>query len=356
MREWSITMSFSIEHQTTQISNIFIDEYMPKAHPPYVMVYLYAYSHISNGDISLTNQSIAEVLDLLESDVIRSWKYWQKQGLITLSENGNVHFLPVQSKKEQTIAISKITQNTPPQYTQQEMLAIGKNSPTAKKLFALAEYHLARTLSYKDMNIVLSFHEWLGLSLEVIELLFTYCNEINKHHLSYIEKVAVGWAEEGITTPQRALEYIQLKQNGYKQIMKTFGQNGRMPAPAEEKYIKKWLTEYHFTMEMILIACEKTILQTGNASFHYANKILKDWHSNNIKTPEDVENSDKNFHATKQNNKQNKKELPPQQNRAIKQNRFVNYEQRQWDFKELERLERERLERLEKERSNKYDI
>ena len=56
------------------------------------------------------------------------------------------------------------------------------------------------------------------------------------------------------------------------------------------------------------------------------------------------------------NNKQNKKELPPQQNRAIKQNRFVNYEQRQWDFKELERLERERLERLEKERSNKYDI
>ena len=75
---------------------------MPKAHPPYVMVYLYAYSHISNGDTSLTNQSIAEVLDLLESDVIRSWKYWQKQGLITLSENGNVHFLPVQSKKEQT--------------------------------------------------------------------------------------------------------------------------------------------------------------------------------------------------------------------------------------------------------------
>ena len=48
--------------------------------------------------------------------------------------------------------------------------------------------------------------------------------------------------------------------------------------------------------------------------------------------------------------------MPPQQNRAIKQNRFVNYEQRQWDFKELERLERERLERLEKERSNKYDI
>ena len=138
--------------------------------------------------------------------------------------------------------------------------------------------------------------------------------------------------------------------------MKTFGQSGRMPAPAEEKYIKKWLTEYHFTMEMILIACEKTILQTGNASFHYANKILKDWHSNNIKTPEDVENSDKNFHAAKQNNKQNKKELPPQQNRAIKQNRFVNYEQRQWDFKELERLERERLEKLEKERSNKYDI
>ena len=32
-------MAFTVESQTTQISNIFIDEYMPKAHPPLVLIY-----------------------------------------------------------------------------------------------------------------------------------------------------------------------------------------------------------------------------------------------------------------------------------------------------------------------------
>lgn len=348
-------MAFSVESQTTQISNIFIDEYMPKAHPPYVMVYLYAYRHASNGNDTLTNQSIAEALDLLESDVIRSWKYWQKQGLITLSEDGSVHFLPVQSKNKETKkTIQKSIFDTPPKYTQEEMLAIGTNSPTAKKLFALAEQYLGRTLSYQDMNTVLSFHEWLGLPLEVIELLFNYCSEINRCHLNYIEKIAVGWAEQGITTPDRALEYIQLRQNGYKQIMKALGQANRIPAPSEEKLIQKWISEYHFTMEMILIACEKTILQIGKASFTYVNKILEQWHGNHIQSPQDVEISDKNYQSSKQSQKtvtiQNKN-YSSKPNKP-KQNRFVNYEQRQWNFEELEKLERERL---EKEHSNKNE-
>ncbi len=35
------------------------------------------------------------------------------------------------------------------------MIAIGKNSSTAQKLFSLAEKHLARTLSYTDMNTII---------------------------------------------------------------------------------------------------------------------------------------------------------------------------------------------------------
>ena len=338
-------MAFSVESQTTQISNIFIDEYMPKARPPYVLVYLYAYCHVSNGDTSLTNQSIAEVLDLLESDVVRSWKYWQKQGLVELSEDGNVHFLPVQSKKIQKTQKIQRIDTKPSPYTPEEMVAISKNSPTAKTLFSLAEHYLGRTLQYNDMITILSFNEWLKLSLEVIELLFKYCTESNHYHLSYIEKVAVGWAEEGITTPERALEYIKLHQSGYKQIMRALGQSGRMIAPVEEEYVKTWTSEYHFSIEMIVNACEKAILQTGGNGkiFKYVNKILKNWYEKNIKTPEEFEILDKNFQAEQENKKTEQENKKINKNTSIKQNRFVNYEQRQWDFEELERLERERL-------------
>ncbi len=344
-------MAFSIElseFQTTQISNVFIEEYMPKAQPSFVMVYLYAYCHISNGDTSLTNQSIAEALDILESDVIKSWRYWQTQGIVELLEDYTVHFLPVKSKKEQKTTIQKNTYSTPPQYTQEEMIAIGKNSSTAQKLFSLAEKHLARTLSYTDMNTIIGFHEWLKLPLEVIELLFTYCTESNHYDLRYIEKVAIGWSNEGITTLDKATQYIILHQSGYKQIMKALGINGRMIIPAEEKYIKKWTSEYHFTMEMILTACEKTILQTsGNGNmFKYADTILKDWYDKNIKTIEDVEISDKNFQSSKKQNQNIKSKTTHSKqckNTSVKQNRFVNYKQREWDFEELERLARERL-------------
>lgn len=344
------TMAFSVElteFQTTQISNIFIEEYMPKAQPSFVIVYLYAYCHILNGDTSLTNQSIAEVLDMLESDVIKSWKYWQEQGIVELLEDNTAHFLPVKSKKEQKPVVQKNVYTTPPQYTQEEMIAMSKSS-SAQKLFTLAEKHLARTLSYKDMNIIMAFHDWLKLSLEVIELLFTYCTENNHYDLRYIEKVAINWSNEGITTPDKAAEYINLHQNGYKQILKALGINGRMIAPAEEKYVKKWTEEYHFTIEMILIACEKTILQThGNGNlFKYTNTILKDWYDKNIKTTQDVENLDKNFQSSKtqkQNTVAKATHSKQNKNATVKQNRFVNYKQREWDFEELERLARERL-------------
>ncbi len=342
-------MAFSIEptaSQTTQISNIFIDEYMSKAHPPYVLVYLYAYCHVSNGDASLSNQSIAEALDLLESDIVRSWKYWQKQGLVEILEDGNIHFLPVQSKKNQVKQqpLYHKTDNPPPQYTPEEMIAISTNSPTAKRLFSLAEHYLGTTLKYEDMTTVLGFNEWLQLSLEVIELLFSYCANKSKkpYPLSYIEKIAISWANDGINTPERASEYIKLHQSGYKQIMRALGRGNLLPA--QEKYIKKWTLEYRFSVEMIVKACEKTILKIGKPDFTYIESIVEDWHSKKIKTLEEVEIADKDFQASKEN----KKAAPKTQqkvykNTAVKQNRFVNYEQRQWDFDELERLARERL-------------
>ena len=344
-------MAFSIESQTTQISNIFIEEYMPKAQPHYVVVYLYAYRYLSNGDNSLTNQSIAEALDIFESDVIKSWKYWQEQGLVTLEENGDIHFLPIKSKKDQQKQQQPVFQNsfgTPPEYSQEEMLAISKNSPTAKKLFALAQQYLGRTLSYKDMSIVLSLNEWLGLSFEVIELLFSYCKEINHYHIHYIEKVAIGWAEQGITTPESASDYIALHTSGYKKIMQALGKGNRVLTPAEENFVQTWIQQYQFSIEMILIACEKTILQAEKPSFTYVNGILEKWYKNNIKTPKDVETSDQNFQDTKNKKTEQKNEQKAnytKQNKVttVKRNRFVNYEQRDWDFEELERLARERL-------------
>lgn len=107
--------------------------------------------------------------------------------------------------------------------------------------------------------------------------------------------------------------------------------------------MKKWLQEYKLPLDVVKIACERTVLQTGKASFAYADKILASWKDAGVKSVSDVETLDKAFAAKKAQNAPAEKTA--QQPAAKKQNRFINYTQREWDFAELERLEREQREK-----------
>jgi DNA replication protein DnaD len=92
---------------------------------------------------------------------------------------------------------------------------------------------------------------------------------------------------------------------------------------------------------VVQLACERTVMQTGKASFAYADKILESWKTAGVKSTADVAELDQAF-AAKKNQAEQK---PAQQTAPKKQNRFINYTQREWDFAELERLEREQREK-----------
>ncbi len=338
-------MAFKMEPNTTQISNIFIDEYMPKAFAPFVLAYLFAYRHCSGGNTGLSDKEVAKALDLLESDVVKAWKYWQEQGLLKLHDDGSVEFLPVESRKEKRVAEQTVFLSRPPSYSPEEISVYLEKSKVVKGLFLSAQAHLGKLLSQNDMSMIFSFYDWLRLTPEVIEILLAYCVQGGHRNMNYIEKVAISWAEEGIDTPQKALDYMKLRKNGYREIMGAFGQRGRTPSPAEEGFMKRWLTEYEMPLDVIKMACERTILQTGTISYPYAESILVAWQKEKVKSREDVERLDATFAAAKQAKKAQKEgnvQKAVQAPKAVKQNRFVNYEQRNWDFQELERLEREK--------------
>ena len=50
---------------------------------------------------------------------------------------------------------------------------------------------------------------------------------------------------------------------------------------------------YGFTLEIVLEACSRTITATGSASFPYADKILKGWSEQQVRTLKDVEALDR---------------------------------------------------------------
>lgn len=309
-----------------ELTKAFIEQELPAAPPLYVSVYLMT---IACGG---TAAEVAKKLGATETDVLYAWGYWKGKGYLQDTAEK-------QEKAENQQP--RLLSSQRPEYSPAELAVYMQKSESMKKLFQSAQQKLGKMLNHNDMSMLFSFHDWLGLPVDVIELLLSYCTANGHCGMRYIEKVALGWAEEGINTEDKAVEYIELRKTGFRTIMKAFGQN-RLPVAAEENYMKKWLQDYKLPMDVVKMACERTVMQTGKASFAYAEKILKSWKDAGVKSTDDVAALDQAFAAKKAQNAPT--EQPAAQVKP-KQNRFINYTQSEWDFAELERLEREQREK-----------
>lgn len=305
-----------------RLSKNFIETELPQAPPFYVSVYLMTLA------VGQDAKRVAEKLKATETDVLYAWGYWKGKGYLQEAEQ----------KQE---AHPALVSSQRPDYSPRELALYIKNEKV-KKLFDSAQKKLGKMLSQQDMSLLFSFYDWLGLPMEVIELLLSYCAANGHTGMRYIEKVALGWAEEGVNTVEKAAEYIEMRKTGYRTILQAFGQN-RMPVAAEEAYMKKWLQAYRLPLEVIQLACERTVMQTGKASFAYADRILENWKKAGVASAADVKAQDAAFAAKKA--QQTQAAEKPQYAQKPKQNRFINYTQSEWDFAELERLEREQREK-----------
>ena len=85
----------------------------------------------------------------------------------------------------------------------------------------------------------------------------------------------MAWKEEGITTVEMAKDSTSRYSKEYFSVLKAMGIANRNPSDAEISLINTWTRDYGFAMELIQEACSRTVLQTGQPSFPYADKILQ---------------------------------------------------------------------------------
>lgn len=274
----------------------FIDKYMTGANGTFVKVYLYAMRHSGN---ELTDEGIAEALGILESDVLKAWRYWEKQGVVSL-ENGEVEFHPnrpssTPSKEEKKVSGKK-------KYSEQEMVQAMENNQELKFLYSFAQQKLGNIIPPADVNILFSLYDWLKLPVEVIVMLFEYCSEKEKLNMRYIESTAIRWVEQGLRTTEQVEEYCRREEQQKKQyaaFQKMTGITGRMLSQTEKKYIDSWTEQMKFSDEMIHLAYEQTVMNTGQVSMPYMNKILTNWHHSGITSPVAVQQAKEQYQASK---------------------------------------------------------
>ncbi|MFU0828678.1 MAG: DnaD domain protein [Lachnoclostridium sp.] len=311
----TIILNSNSVSDTTLVPNLFIDKFMPSANGSYVKVYLYLLRCISCGtDKEISISSIADWLDDTEKDIIRALCYWEKVNLISLTRNANNEIISITINDIHTVADQyaydtdetiaapaavtgeqnsneDLTEpvNEPvlgrtfdkPTYSEAQIKQLTE-SDEVKWMLNIIEIYLDRLIKPSDLQLILYLYESVGFSAELILYLYEYCVSKNKKNPAYIEAVAMSWAEQGIDTVEKAEAATALYNSNYNAVNKAFGLN-RAPGQIEKQFINKWLNKYGFSIDIIVEACNRTILQTQKPDFKYADKILENWYKKGVK-------------------------------------------------------------------------
>ncbi|HWT73362.1 MAG TPA: DnaD domain protein [Mobilitalea sp.] len=342
----------------TIVPNIFIDQFMPSANGAYVKVYLYLLRCYMGKCPEVTISSIADRLENTEKDIVRALTYWEKLNLLTLTRNVQKEVTSiylVDLSKIQTDAIPE------PSYSDSELDEIAVSIHTEKKpairqnyssdkiaeltnndeiqwALHIVEIYLDRPLKPMDLQLILYLYEELHFSPELIMYLYEYCVSKGKKNASYIETVALTWAEEGIDTEEKAKEATATYNDHFNTVNKAFGLN-RAPGQIERQYITKWVEVFGFSDEIIAEACNRTILRTQKPDFKYTDKILETWYKKDVKNHNDIARLDEEF------TKSNKASETSKVAAMIKPstNKFNQFPQRTYSAKDYAELEKKLL-------------
>lgn len=342
-----LTLQNASVPEVTLLSNTFIDFYMPEANGEFVKVYIYLLRSLSQAPVSFSLAQMADRLLCTERDILRALKYWAKQGLLSLDFTDNKKLCGIALLAP---AVPSETQETPsstpeqpadggnvssPQPLTPERVSQLKQNEDIVQLLYIAEQYLGKTLSATEMQKILFFYDGLGLSADLIEYLIEYCVSRNHKSIRYIETVATAWAQEGITSVEEAKKSSSRYNKEYFSILKALGITNRNPVETEITLMDTWLKTYGFSIEIIQEACNRTVLQTGQASFQYADKILEGWKKKEVRNLEDIRSLDDQHKKRSQSSR--KTAATRQTQGSASGNRFNNFQQREYNFDEYEK-------------------
>lgn len=392
----AINISSDIATSFTTVSDIFIDQYMPKANGEFVKVYLYLLRATGSGAGIATISEIADHFSNTETDIIRALNYWASEGILQLQSGADGQIMGInlcslsvsgmqaaQSNIQSAVAdnaaqnnlqnsvVNNAAQNistanirmqdsvveklksqttdkaasSQKEYTLDEIKEFRKN-PDISELFFIIETYLKHTLSSTDTNMVLYWLDELHFSTDLVEYLVEYCITKGHSSLRYMNKVALGWADAGIKTVDQAKDDAAAHSQIYYSVMKALGITGRNLVDSEVSLINKWVGEYGFDIELVKAACNKTISAIQKPSFEYTDSILANWRKKDVHTLKDVEVLDANFAkankasatGSSQSTNATNGSSKPKSNNSSSKNKFNNFNQRNNDYDKLEKL------------------
>lgn len=318
----------------TLVANEFIDQYMAAANGEYVKVYLYILRH-QEEPVELGN--IADALNHTEADVRRALSYWEKLGVLTTGTGRKRPDEPVSqappaairepaATAEQQTVLPAAEKPKRKIYSPDQVNKLVGSEDFSQLLYIVQKY-LNKVFTQRECEVFAYLYDGLKMSIEILEYLVEYCVQNGHTSIRYIETVALNWHELGLDTVEAAKAYSSGYAKNSFAVMKAFGLSDRRLGDVEKDMVARWFTVYGFTKELVVEACNRTMMTINKPSFQYAEKILSDWNRAGVKSLKDVEQLDQKRTKTDRVYTKRKTESTT--------NRFHNFEQRDTNYGSL---------------------
>lgn len=285
---------------------------------------------LRNSGNEITDNDISAATGVNVTDIPEALDYWVSMGILQKSENEYTPVQPVTEENYNSVSEKSLNNNSIKEikeenYSVKENKAvtvedISSEVESAKQRFTVtrpqkpdyvftsqrlavdeelnilvgeAQTALGKVLSNSDIATLLMLKDTCGLPLDVIIMLIQYCISIDKGNMRTIEKIGIGWADEGIDTLGAADEKIrrvkQMNKN-FSIVSSAFGlKNVGSPTKKQLEYSEKWVGEWKFSPEMLREAYERCVDSKGTMKFSYIDGILKRWNSNGIRNKKELE-------------------------------------------------------------------
>ena len=266
------------------VPNCVVDEDIRLASENQLKVLLYV---LRNNGENLTEKSVGEQLNIAEGDVKDAVSFWIDRGV--LSTQGDIPQGEKPEKSDQQLVEVKKKPRPLSRVQKPDSIFVSRRINEDNELAALVQETqviLGKPISNGDTATLVMLHDTDGLPCDVLMMLIQYCHSIGKDNMRYIEKMAVSWAAEEITTIERAEEKItNLEKYGeaWNRVAMIFGiQNSGSPTKAQQENANRWINEWHFSDEMLREAYERCVNKKNSFNITYTNGILKNWNKRNI--------------------------------------------------------------------------
>ena len=232
------------------LDSLFVEHYLPYAGEVELKVYLFGLDLCRKAGENLSVRSFAEDLNLTESDVKDAFSYWEKQGLVRLTEDPfTVKYLSVRSR----FGLSRT-------FKKQKYTDFNRQ---------VEEIFEGRTVQPQELLEYYTIIEDGHLEPDAMLLIIKYClGYVGKENpVRYIRKVANTWVDAGVRTVKDVEDRLMQEDAAAQEIRAVLSALGRtsQPDPTDRQLYVKWTTKLGFTKDAVLAAAKLAKKKGGMA-------------------------------------------------------------------------------------------